>query len=81
MDIPDRLSPHLPIIHCFRQIPRATFYIGTELLYVGSNWTSCLYSSMWKGPPEYIIHKLGFTFPAVSLVSGSSNLDSFLDEW
>ena len=39
-DISDPLSPHLPIVHYFRQILRATSYIGTELLYVGSNWTS-----------------------------------------
>ena len=41
-DIHDILSPHLPIIHCFRQILMATSRIGTELLYVGSNWTSSL---------------------------------------
>ena len=45
-DIPDPLSSHLPIVHCFRQILRATSRIGTELLYVGSNWTSCFSSSM-----------------------------------
>ena len=33
-DIPDTLLPHLPIVHCFRQILRATSRIGTELLYV-----------------------------------------------
>ena len=27
MDIPDPLSPHLPIVHCFRLILRATFRI------------------------------------------------------
>ena len=43
-DIPDRLSPHPYIVHCFRQIPWATSRIGTKLLYVGSNWTSCLCS-------------------------------------
>ena len=39
-DIPDPLSPHLPIVHCFWQILSATPRIGTELLYVGSSWTS-----------------------------------------
>ena len=39
-DIPDPLSPQLPIVPCFRQILRATSRIGTELLYVGLNWTS-----------------------------------------
>ena len=52
-DIPGRLSPHLPIVHWFRQILRATSRIGTELLYVGSNWTSCLCSSMCRGPDTW----------------------------
>ena len=30
------LSPPLPIVHCFRQVFRATSHIGTELPYVGS---------------------------------------------
>ena len=41
MDIPDPLSLPLPIVHCFQQVLRATSHIGTELLYVGSNWSSC----------------------------------------
>ena len=45
-DIPDPLSPHLPIVQCFQQILRATSCIGTELLYVGLSWTSCLCSSL-----------------------------------
>ena len=45
-DIPDPLSPPSPIIHCFRQVFRITSCIGTELLYVGSSWSSCLCSSM-----------------------------------
>ena len=81
MDIPDPLSPHLPIIHCFWQILRATSCIGTELLYVGLNWMSCLCSFMWRGPQEYITHKLVPTSPALSHVSGSSNFDSFRDGW
>ena len=48
--IPDPFSQPLPIIHCFRQVFRATSRIGTELLYIGSSWSSCLCSSMWKGP-------------------------------
>ena len=35
MDIPDPLSPRLPIVQYFRQILSATSRIGTELLYVG----------------------------------------------
>ena len=49
------LSPPLPIVHCFWQILRATSSIGTEMLYVGLSWTSCLCSSMWRGPQEYIM--------------------------
>ena len=48
-DIPVSLLPHLPIVHCFRQILRVTSCIGTELLYVGSSWMSCVCSSMKKG--------------------------------
>ena len=65
MDIPDPLSPHLPIVHCFRQILRATSRIGTELLYVDSNWTSCLCLSMWRGPLEYIIPYFSSSVPHV----------------
>ena len=80
-DIPDPLSPQLPIVHCFRQILRATSRIGTELLYIGSRWTSCFCSAMWRGPLEYITYELVPTSPAVSRVSGSSNFDSFRDGW
>ena len=46
MDIPDPLSPLLPIVHCFRQVLRATFCIFTELLNVDSGWSPCLCSAM-----------------------------------
>ena len=77
-DIPDPLSPPLPIVHCFRQVLRTTSRIGTELLYVGSSWSSCLCTSMWRGPQEYIIYELVPTSPAVSGVSGSSILIVFV---
>ena len=35
-DIPDFLSPPLPIVHCFRQVFRTISRVGTELLYIGS---------------------------------------------
>ena len=63
-DIPDPLSLHLRIVHCFLQILRATPRIGTELLYVGSSWMPCLSSSMWRGPLEYITCELVPTSPA-----------------
>ena len=80
-DIPDPLSPPLTIFHCFRQVFRTTSRIGTEQLYVGSCWSSCLCSSIWRGPQEYIAYELVPTSPAVSRMSGSSNFDSFRDGW
>ena len=80
-DIYDSLSPPLPIIHCFRQVFSTTSRIGTELLYVGSSWLSCLCSSMWRAPLEYITYELIPTSPAESCMSGSYNFDSFRDGW
>ena len=45
-DIPDLFSPPFSIIHCYQQVFRATSCICTELLYVGSSWSSCLCSAM-----------------------------------
>ena len=39
------------------------------------------FSAMWRGPQEYITYELVPISPAVSRVSGSSNFDSFRDEW
>ena len=80
-DISDPLSPPLPNVHCFWHVLRATSRIGTELLYVGSSWSTCLCSSMWRGPQEYITYELVPTSPTVSRMSGSSNFDSFRDGW
>ena len=82
-DIPDPLSPSLPIAHCSQQVFRDTSHIGTELLYVSSYWTSCLCLSMWRGPQEYITYELLPTSPAVYRTSGSSILIVFVmgDEW
>ena len=49
--------------------------------YVGSSWSSCLCSSMWRGPQEYVTYEFVSTSPVLSRMSGSSNLDSFRDEW
>ena len=46
----DPLSLPLPIVHCFRQVLRATPHILTELLYVGSSWLPCFCLAMWRGP-------------------------------
>ena len=61
--IPDPLSPLFSIVHCFRQVLRATFHIGTELLYVGSSWLSCLCLSKWRGPQEYFSYEFVLTSP------------------
>ena len=55
-DIPDPLSSPLPIVHCFRQVLRATSRIATELPYVGSSWSSCLCTSIRRDPQEYITY-------------------------
>ena len=78
-DIPDPISPPLPIVHWFRQVFRATSRIDTELLYVGSSCSSCFCSSMWRGPHEYIPYEHAPTSLAASHMSGSSNLDRFRD--
>ena len=81
MDIPDPLSPHLSIVHSFRQVFKVTSRIGTQLLYVGSSWSSRLCLSMWMGPQEYIASEFVLTSPVVSRMSALFNLDSFRDEW
>ena len=80
-DLPDPLSPPLPIVHCFQRIFRATPHIGTELLQVGSSWSSCFCSSLWRDPQEYVTYEFIPTSPAVSCLSGLSNLDIFCDGW
>ena len=78
-DIPDRLSPFLPITHRLRQVFRITTRVLTQLLYVSSCWSSHTCTSMSGGPQEYIAYELVLASPAVSRVSGSSNLYSFCD--
>ena len=80
-DIPDPLSPLLPIVHRFWQVRRATNRILTELLYVGSSWPPCFCTAIRRGPLEYITYELVPTSPEVSCMFGSSNLDSFRDGW
>ena len=47
-DILDPLSPLLLIVHRFWQVLRATSRILTELLYVGSSWSSC-FARLYEG--------------------------------
>ena len=49
-DIPDPLSPLLPIVHRPRQVFRTTSRILTKLLNVRSCWSSCLRTAMGGGP-------------------------------
>ena len=49
-DIPDPLSPLLPIIHRLWQVFRATSRIPTEQLYVCSSWSSCSCLAIYGGP-------------------------------
>ena len=78
-DTPDPLSPLLPIVHHLWPVFRATSRILTQLLYVCSSWLSCFCSAICGGPQEYITYELVPASPAVSCMSGSSNLDSFRD--
>ena len=70
-DIPDLLSPPLPIVHRFRRVLRATSRILTELLYVDASWSPLLCWAMWRGPLEYITYELVPTSPAMSCMSGN----------
>ena len=79
--ISDPLTPPFSIVHRFRLVFKAISCIDTELLYVGSSWSPRLCSSVWRGPQEYVNYELVSTSPAVSRMSGSSNLDSFGDGW
>ena len=49
-NIPDPLSPLLPIIHRFWQVFRAISRIVTELLYVCSSWSSSFCLAICGGP-------------------------------
>ena len=49
-DIPDPVSPLLPIIHRLRQVFRVTSCVLTSLLYVSSSWSSCFCTTICGGP-------------------------------
>ena len=80
-DLPNPLLPPISTVHHSRTVFQATSGISTELLYIGSCWLSSLCLSVCRGPPEYIAYELILTSPAVSCMSGWSNLDSFCDGW
>ena len=78
-DIPDPLSPFLPIVHRLRQVFRATPCILTLPLDICSCWSSCFCPAICGGPLEYITYELVPASPTVTCMSGLSNLDSFRD--
>ena len=49
-DIPDPLSPLLPIVHRLWRVFRATSHILIEFLYKWSSWSSCFCSAICGGP-------------------------------
>ena len=65
-DIPDPLTPLLPIVHCFRQVLRASYRILTELLYVGN---PAIVRQCEGSIAEH--HELVSASPAVSCMSGT----------
>ena len=69
-DIPDPLSPLLPIVHRFWQVFRAASRI---LTYVCSSGSSCFCSAICGGPLEYITYEFVPASPVGSCMSGSSN--------
>ena len=48
MDLLDPLSPPISIVHRSWDVFKAIFSIGTDMLYIGFSWLSCLCSSMWR---------------------------------
>ena len=57
-DIPDPLSPHLPIIHRLWQVFRVTSHIITYMLHVCSSWPFCFWLAICGGSQEYITYEL-----------------------
>ena len=67
-DIPDPFSPPFSIIHCFWQVFKGKSRICKELLYVGSSWSSCLCSSLWRDSQEYVTYWFVSSVPHVWFV-------------
>ena len=80
-DFPEPLPPPISIVHRSREVFKAISCNGTELLYIGSCWSSWFWPSIWRGPQKYIAYEFVTTSPAVSYMYDSSNLDSFRDGW
>ena len=80
-NIHDPLPPPVTVVHCSWYVFKVTSCISTELLYIDTSWSSCLCSSMGRSPQDYVTYALIPASPAVSRMSGSSNLDNFHDGW
>ena len=80
-DLPDPPLPPISIVHCSQDVFKATSFIGIELLYIGSSWSSYICLSIWRGLQEYIAYEFVLTSPAVSRMSDLSNLDGFCNGW
>ena len=81
-DIPDPFSPLLSLSFITSGRSSRLHPISShEQLYVDLSWSPYFHSAMWRGPQEYITYELVPTSPAVSCMSGLSNLDSFHDGW
>ena len=57
MDLSDPLLPPVSSVHCFQEVFKAISCIGIEQLNIGSSWSSCVCSSMWRGPLEYVAYE------------------------
>ena len=79
MDFPELLSLPVSVVLRSRKVFQAISCISTERLYIGSSWSSCLCSSMERGPQDYIAYEFVLFSLAVSLNSSSTNFDSFRD--
>ena len=49
-DVPGPLSPPFSLVHHSQEVFQAISCVGTVLLYIGSSWSSCFCSFMWRGP-------------------------------
>ena len=47
-DLPGPLSPPVSIVHCSREAFKAISCVSTEMLYIGSSWSSCLCEGVYR---------------------------------
>ena len=80
-ELTEPLAWPVSIVHFYREVFRVMPCICIELLYIDYCWSSCICSSIWRGPKEYIAYEFVLTSKAVSHMPALSNLDSFREEW